>query len=196
MTGSSIDPTHTSGIHPGGWLRRSIAEIARTLDAMTGPPTALRSVAARPPSAKSSVQREHLNRPHDRRYPATVSTRTHLSVGDGRRTRLRPAVAPPQQLRLRVSAEAVVAAGKKPWSHLVPTGWTATSTTGAALKTVKGLVDKRGTYYQESRAIAVAETNPNHTAMITGAYGDTSGIPANDFYLYGSGATRSTAARW
>jgi len=54
----------------------------------------------------------------------------------------------------------------------------------------KGLVDKRGTYYQESRSIMVAETNPNHTAMITGAYGDTSGIPANDFALYGNGASR------
>ncbi|MCU0279142.1 MAG: alkaline phosphatase family protein [Candidatus Nanopelagicales bacterium] len=54
---------------------------------------------------------------------------------------------------------------------------------------IKGLVDKRGTYYQESRAIMVAETNPNHTAMITGAYADTSGIPGNDFALYGNGAT-------
>ncbi|HQR80898.1 MAG TPA: alkaline phosphatase family protein, partial [Actinomycetota bacterium] len=53
---------------------------------------------------------------------------------------------------------------------------------------VKGLVDKRGTYYQESRAIMIAETNPNHTAMITGAYADTSGIPGNDFALYGHGA--------
>ena len=65
------------------------------------------------------------------------------------------------------------------------------------LKTLKGLVDKRGTYYQESRAIMVAETNPNHTAMITGACTATSGIPANDFNIYGNGARhRSTAARW
>ena len=34
----------------------------------------------------------------------------------------------------------------------------------------------------------IAETNPNHTAMITGAYADTSGIPGNDFALYGNGA--------
>lgn len=54
---------------------------------------------------------------------------------------------------------------------------------------IKGLVDKRGTYYAESRAIMVAETNPNHTAMITGAYADTSGIPANDFAMYGNGAS-------
>lgn len=41
-----------------------------------------------------------------------------------------------------------------------------------------------GTYYRESRAVMVAETNPNHTAMITGAYGDRSGIPGNAFALY------------
>lgn len=41
-----------------------------------------------------------------------------------------------------------------------------------------------GTYYRESRSIMVAETNPNHTAMITGAYGATSGIPGNAFALY------------
>ena len=56
------------------------------------------------------------------------------------------------------------------------------------LPIAEGLVDKRGTYYQQSRAIMVAETNPNHTAMITGAYADTSGIPGNDFALYGNGA--------
>jgi predicted AlkP superfamily pyrophosphatase or phosphodiesterase len=49
---------------------------------------------------------------------------------------------------------------------------------------LRGLVDTRGTYYQESRGVMLSETNPNHTAMITGAYADTSGIPANDFALY------------
>ncbi len=43
----------------------------------------------------------------------------------------------------------------------------------------------RSTYFQESRSIFVAETNPNHTAMATGAYGDTSGIPGNEFAVYG-----------
>ncbi len=56
----------------------------------------------------------------------------------------------------------------------------------------KSLIDKRGTYYQESRSIMVAETNPNHTAMITGAYSDTSGIPANDFAMYGNGASKAS----
>ena len=46
------------------------------------------------------------------------------------------------------------------------------------------LVRERGTYYRESRSIMVAETNPNHTAMVTGAYGYKSGIPANDYALY------------
>jgi hypothetical protein len=41
-----------------------------------------------------------------------------------------------------------------------------------------------GTYYRESRSVMIAETNPNHTAMITGAYGDASGIPGNAFALY------------
>ncbi|XAY05907.1 hypothetical protein DSM112329_02767 [Paraconexibacter sp. AEG42_29] len=41
-----------------------------------------------------------------------------------------------------------------------------------------------GTYFRESRSVMIAETNPNHTAMITGAYGDTSGIPGNAFALF------------
>jgi len=43
----------------------------------------------------------------------------------------------------------------------------------------------RATYFRESRAIMIAETNPNHVAMATGAYGDTSGIPGNAFAVYG-----------
>ncbi len=42
----------------------------------------------------------------------------------------------------------------------------------------------RSTYYQESRSVMVAETNPNHAAMMTGAYSDTSGIAGNGFALY------------
>jgi len=43
----------------------------------------------------------------------------------------------------------------------------------------------RSTLYDESRSIMVAETNPNHTAMATGAYGGESGIPGNAFAVYG-----------
>ena len=42
----------------------------------------------------------------------------------------------------------------------------------------------RSTYYRESRSVMIAETNPNHSAMVTGAYGDSSGIPGNSFALY------------
>lgn len=40
------------------------------------------------------------------------------------------------------------------------------------------------TYYQESRSVMVAETNPNHAAMMTGAYTDRSGIAGNSFAIY------------
>lgn len=38
-----------------------------------------------------------------------------------------------------------------------------------------------GTFYQEARSVMVAETTPNHVAMVTGAYPDKNGIVANDF---------------
>ena len=43
----------------------------------------------------------------------------------------------------------------------------------------------RSTLYDESRSVMIAETNPNHTAMATGAYGGQSGIPGNAFAVYG-----------
>ena len=43
----------------------------------------------------------------------------------------------------------------------------------------------RATYYEESRSVVVAETNPNHTAMATGQYAGASGIPGNAFAVYG-----------
>lgn len=39
-----------------------------------------------------------------------------------------------------------------------------------------------GTWYEESRSIFVAETIPNHVAMMTGAYARRSGIPVNLFW--------------
>ncbi|HVE68638.1 MAG TPA: alkaline phosphatase family protein [Solirubrobacteraceae bacterium] len=39
-------------------------------------------------------------------------------------------------------------------------------------------------YYRESRSAMVAETNPNHTAMVTGAYPTRSGVYANGFAVY------------
>jgi ectonucleotide pyrophosphatase/phosphodiesterase family protein 5 len=38
-----------------------------------------------------------------------------------------------------------------------------------------------GTYYTEGRAVMVAETIPNHVAMVTGVYPDRNGIVANDY---------------
>lgn len=86
------------------------------------------------------------------------------------------------------SARAVVASPAKPLVYIfVLDGLDGDQYDRGRLPFVKSIVDKRGSYYQQSRAIMIAETNPNHTAMITGAYGDTSGIPANSFALYGNG---------
>ncbi len=88
------------------------------------------------------------------------------------------------------AAQAVVAGGDTPLVYiLVLDGLDGDQYDAGRLPFLKGLVASRGTYYQESRAIMVAETNPNHTAMLTGAYADTSGIPANDFALYGQGSS-------
>jgi hypothetical protein len=42
----------------------------------------------------------------------------------------------------------------------------------------------RATYYEESRSVIIAETNPNHVAMMTGAYTDSSGVPGNGYGVY------------
>jgi predicted AlkP superfamily pyrophosphatase or phosphodiesterase len=47
------------------------------------------------------------------------------------------------------------------------------------------------TNWQESRAIMVAQTNPNHVAMATGAFADRSGIPGNAFVVYGREARQA-----
>lgn len=46
----------------------------------------------------------------------------------------------------------------------------------------------RATYWRESRSVMVAETNPNHVAMATGAFADRSGIPGNAFAVYDAAA--------
>jgi predicted AlkP superfamily pyrophosphatase or phosphodiesterase len=55
---------------------------------------------------------------------------------------------------------------------------------------IKSMIEGRegaaATYYRESRSVMIAETNPNHTAMATGAYGGSSGIPGNAFAVYGT----------
>jgi hypothetical protein len=49
---------------------------------------------------------------------------------------------------------------------------------------LQGAQGGQATYYRESRSVMVAETNPNHVAMATGAFGDKSGIPGNSFAVY------------
>jgi hypothetical protein len=49
---------------------------------------------------------------------------------------------------------------------------------------ISSLLGGHATYYRESRSIMIAETNPNHVAMMTGAYGNASGFPGNAFALY------------
>lgn len=53
---------------------------------------------------------------------------------------------------------------------------------------ISGLIDGEGgrtTYFPRSRSMMIAETNPNHTSMITGAYPKRTGITGNEFAVYG-----------
>ena len=49
----------------------------------------------------------------------------------------------------------------------------------------------RATVYTAARAVMVTQTNANHTAMLTGAYGDTNGIFANAFFDRARGEERA-----
>ena len=60
---------------------------------------------------------------------------------------------------------------------------------------ISSLLGGHATYYRESRSIMVAETNPNHTAMMTGAYGNASGFPGNAFAIYAPLRTPAAARR-
>src|SRR5688572_15155425 len=42
----------------------------------------------------------------------------------------------------------------------------------------------RAAYYPQSESVLPAETNPNHTAMMSGSPPGRSGIPSNQFALY------------
>jgi hypothetical protein len=52
-----------------------------------------------------------------------------------------------------------------------------------------------GTYFPASRSVIPAETNPNHTAMMTGALPGKSGIAANAFAIYAPLANEDTCER-
>lgn len=54
--------------------------------------------------------------------------------------------------------------------------------------------DASATYFPESSSVMPAETNPNHVAMMTGAFADHSGVPANAFALYAPLLNEDTCA--
>ena len=41
---------------------------------------------------------------------------------------------------------------------------------------------EQGTWYEQARAVMVADTLPNHVAMMTGSYGKRSGVPDNNWW--------------
>ena len=49
-----------------------------------------------------------------------------------------------------------------------------------------------GVFFPDSRSVMVAETNPNHSSMITGAYPSTHGIVGNAFATPGAGPDEDT----
>jgi predicted AlkP superfamily pyrophosphatase or phosphodiesterase len=113
----------------------------------------------------------------------------HLNAGDAAAN---PAAPPPLLLRQdgaplagllepRVSTFVVVVDG------LLPEDVTATQMPRLCnLIDCPGAVDPdpsaRATVYTAARAVMVSQTNANHTAMLTGAYGATNGVVANSFY--------------
>ena len=53
----------------------------------------------------------------------------------------------------------------------------------------------RGTYFPQSRSVLPSETNPNHTAMMSGAPPGSSGVPSNQFGIYAPLAGEDTCQR-
>ena len=60
---------------------------------------------------------------------------------------------------------------------------------GPYLPTLRSLA-AQGTSYANAGAVRVAETIPNHVAMMTGVFGDRSGVPANSVYDRAEGVVR------
>lgn len=72
---------------------------------------------------------------------------------------------------------------------LVVDGCRPDEATGAYLPTVRSLA-ALGTSFAAARAIPVAETIPNHVAMMSGVYPQRSGVPANSIYDRATGEVR------
>lgn len=64
--------------------------------------------------------------------------------------------------------------------------------TAAEMPTLHGLLTGRepAFVFDQARAVMAAETNPNHTALLTGTTADVHGIPYNLFYDVAAGAER------
>ena len=54
--------------------------------------------------------------------------------------------------------------------------------TGGAIDFALAAFRDDGTWWEESRAVMIAETIPNHVAMLTGVYPERSGIAANKYW--------------
>lgn len=88
-------------------------------------------------------------------------------------------------LLLTAAAAPAQAAVERPIVYVVSIdGLDGDAVDAAAAPFMSSLLAERGTYFKESRSVMPAETNPNHVAMMTGAFGGRSGIPANAFALY------------
>ncbi len=72
---------------------------------------------------------------------------------------------------------------------LVVDGCRPDEATGAYLPTVRSLA-AQGTSFAAARSISVAETIPNHVAMMSGVYPQRSGVPANSIYDRATGEVR------
>ena len=53
----------------------------------------------------------------------------------------------------------------------------------------------RGTYFPQSRSVLPSETNPNHTAMMSGSPPGQSGVPSNQFAIYAPLKNEDTCER-
>ena len=63
---------------------------------------------------------------------------------------------------------------------------------------ISAVLDKqggRGTYYPQSQSVLPSETNPNHTAMMSGSPPGQSGIPSNQFAIYAPLSNEDSCAR-
>lgn len=89
---------------------------------------------------------------------------------------------------LAVFVPAIEASAKKPIVYVVVIdGLDGDSVEAEKAPFISSLLEgvgSNGTYFPQSSSVIPAETNPNHTAMMTGALPGKSGIPANTFAIY------------